>query len=341
MWPRAMLLRIRVGAPAAALRRALSSSQRPPRGVSKAEDGVEVMGKEKGALEGRSPKTAAENKTTLEKATLEKTTLEKTTLEKTTKAPHKASTKEAASKATSLPTSRQAAPSPSGAAPNDKAAQKEAAQRYAATLALPVTSFPMRRAGGDTEAQYRHARTEAIWDKVKAPVRMQAHPPARRALSLSLMVARKPCSRRERCRTLFSTTGRRTPTAHCMQVRVQCAFLAFSFKRKRALTGPAGSVFTCYRRPCAEQDSQGHCPALPDHPGPHRQVLCSEPRAALVRNLTQLLTLSFRHSFIPGWDCHGLPIEIKALERVQAAGGAGKLTPREIRRHAQQLYGRR
>ncbi len=39
-------------------------------------------------------------------------------------------------------------------------------------------------------------------------------------------------------------------------------------------------------------------------------------------------------SYVPGWDCHGLPIEIKALERLPART---TLAPRDIRRHARQL----
>jgi len=47
---------------------------------------------------------------------------------------------------------------------------------------------------------------------------------------------------------------------------------------------------------------------------------------------------------IPGWDCHGLPIELKALERLK--GGKDKnttatataLSAQEIRKHARNLY---
>ncbi|KAI5859568.1 isoleucyl-tRNA synthetase [Durotheca rogersii] len=40
-----------------------------------------------------------------------------------------------------------------------------------------------------------------------------------------------------------------------------------------------------------------------------------------------------RVEYIPGWDCHGLPIELKALEKSQGA----KLTPVEIRKSARNL----
>ena len=36
-------------------------------------------------------------------------------------------------------------------------------------------------------------------------------------------------------------------------------------------------------------------------------------------------------SFVPGWDCHGLPIEIKALENVKKGE---RLTPMQIRQTA-------
>ncbi|KAJ1971497.1 isoleucine-tRNA ligase [Dimargaris xerosporica] len=44
--------------------------------------------------------------------------------------------------------------------------------------------------------------------------------------------------------------------------------------------------------------------------------------------------------YIPGWDCHGLPIEIKALEQLQAKGVSAedhRLDPLTIRRHARKL----
>jgi hypothetical protein len=43
-----------------------------------------------------------------------------------------------------------------------------------------------------------------------------------------------------------------------------------------------------------------------------------------------------RVSFIPGWDCHGLPIEIKALEKLQTTAGFGKfaVSNQEIRARA-------
>ncbi|RYP09111.1 hypothetical protein DL764_001478 [Monosporascus ibericus] len=40
--------------------------------------------------------------------------------------------------------------------------------------------------------------------------------------------------------------------------------------------------------------------------------------------------------YVPGWDCHGLPIELKALERANASGET-KLTPVEIRKSARNL----
>ncbi|KAK9366662.1 tRNA synthetases class I-domain-containing protein [Lipomyces kononenkoae] len=42
-----------------------------------------------------------------------------------------------------------------------------------------------------------------------------------------------------------------------------------------------------------------------------------------------------RVSFIPGWDCHGLPIELKVLENLEASK-ARQLTPVEIRKLARQ-----
>eukprot|EP00026_Physarum_polycephalum_P001241 Phypoly_transcript_01242.p1 GENE.Phypoly_transcript_01242~~Phypoly_transcript_01242.p1 ORF type:complete len:959 (+),score=137.10 Phypoly_transcript_01242:295-3171(+) len=37
----------------------------------------------------------------------------------------------------------------------------------------------------------------------------------------------------------------------------------------------------------------------------------------------------FRVSYVPGWDCHGLPIELKALEKLKES--ATKLTPQQLR----------
>ncbi|CAK4646790.1 hypothetical protein AeMF1_021076 [Aphanomyces euteiches] len=39
--------------------------------------------------------------------------------------------------------------------------------------------------------------------------------------------------------------------------------------------------------------------------------------------------------YVPGWDCHGLPIEIKALERLKQP--RDKLNPLDIRKHSRQL----
>ena len=44
-----------------------------------------------------------------------------------------------------------------------------------------------------------------------------------------------------------------------------------------------------------------------------------------------------RVEYIPGWDCHGLPIELKALDKANVAGAETKLTPVEIRKSARNL----
>jgi isoleucyl-tRNA synthetase len=44
-----------------------------------------------------------------------------------------------------------------------------------------------------------------------------------------------------------------------------------------------------------------------------------------------------RLSFIPGWDCHGLPIEIKALELWKKSGDKKELTAMEIRELGQSI----
>ena len=51
-----------------------------------------------------------------------------------------------------------------------------------------------------------------------------------------------------------------------------------------------------------------------------------------------------RVEYIPGWDCHGLPIELKALQRTSGAAGAAEaveksksMTPLEIRKLARTL----
>jgi isoleucyl-tRNA synthetase len=43
-----------------------------------------------------------------------------------------------------------------------------------------------------------------------------------------------------------------------------------------------------------------------------------------------------RVSYIPGWDCHGLPIELKVLESLEHGKKAWQLTPVEIRKLARQ-----
>ena len=40
-----------------------------------------------------------------------------------------------------------------------------------------------------------------------------------------------------------------------------------------------------------------------------------------------------RVKYVPGWDCHGLPIELKALQKI----GKEKLTPLQIRERGQFL----
>ncbi|KAK4191857.1 tRNA synthetases class I-domain-containing protein [Podospora australis] len=45
-----------------------------------------------------------------------------------------------------------------------------------------------------------------------------------------------------------------------------------------------------------------------------------------------------RVKYIPGWDCHGLPIELKALEEITAKGkGTSKMSPGAIRKAAREL----
>ena len=41
-------------------------------------------------------------------------------------------------------------------------------------------------------------------------------------------------------------------------------------------------------------------------------------------------------SFIPGWDCHGLPIELKALEKLSPAERKA-LQPLELRQQARSI----
>jgi hypothetical protein len=116
----------------------------------------------------------------------------------------------------------------------DQAAQRAAAQTFAATLALPSTTFPMRRPGGAQEEAYARART-AIWDAHQAPVCARA-PAAALPHSLSLSLTHTQThtstyphtyiyvhtSRRARCPTLSCTTARLMPMGPCMPVRM-CA----------------------------------------------------------------------------------------------------------------------
>jgi hypothetical protein len=62
--------------------------------------------------------------------------------------------------------------------------------------------------------------------------------------------------------------------------------------------------------------------------------MCACISLPLSHSLT--LTLSLCHSYVPGWDCHGLPIEAKALERMPKSRD-GTLAPQTVRRHARAL----
>lgn len=42
----------------------------------------------------------------------------------------------------------------------------------------------------------------------------------------------------------------------------------------------------------------------------------------------------YKVHYVPGWDCHGLPIELKALSEVK---GAENLSPMEIRQKGKPL----
>ncbi|OQR91430.1 isoleucyl-tRNA synthetase [Achlya hypogyna] len=48
------------------------------------------------------------------------------------------------------------------------------------------------------------------------------------------------------------------------------------------------------------------------------------------------LLRGYQIDYIPGWDCHGLPIEIKALERLKDTN-RDQMDPAEIRRHSREL----
>lgn len=43
----------------------------------------------------------------------------------------------------------------------------------------------------------------------------------------------------------------------------------------------------------------------------------------------------YKVHYVPGWDCHGLPIELKALSEVK---GAENLSPMEIRQKGKLLF---
>jgi len=43
----------------------------------------------------------------------------------------------------------------------------------------------------------------------------------------------------------------------------------------------------------------------------------------------------YKVHYVPGWDCHGLPIELKALSEVK---GAENLSPVEIRQKGKVLF---
>lgn len=43
----------------------------------------------------------------------------------------------------------------------------------------------------------------------------------------------------------------------------------------------------------------------------------------------------YKVHYVPGWDCHGLPIELKALSEVK---GAENLSPMEIRQKGKPLF---
>lgn len=43
----------------------------------------------------------------------------------------------------------------------------------------------------------------------------------------------------------------------------------------------------------------------------------------------------YKVHYVPGWDCHGLPIELKALSEVR---GAENLSPMEIRQRGELLF---
>ena len=53
-----------------------------------------------------------------------------------------------------------------------------------------------------------------------------------------------------------------------------------------------------------------------------------------VRRTYRLPSSQHSPSFNVGWDCHGLPIELKALQGLK--GGAGSLSPLEIRKSARE-----
>lgn len=61
-------------------------------------------------------------------------------------------------------------------------------------------------------------------------------------------------------------------------------------------------------RPCFEQDSQGLHQSSPCSVGSQSAVRLSNPSVIVV------IMDTIYHSYMPGWDCHGLPIENKVLK---------------------------
>ncbi|XP_064623018.1 isoleucine--tRNA ligase, mitochondrial-like [Lineus longissimus] len=45
----------------------------------------------------------------------------------------------------------------------------------------------------------------------------------------------------------------------------------------------------------------------------------------------------YKVHYVPGWDCHGLPIELKAMEKYKASVNSGSSAPQEIRKKARQF----
>ncbi|TMW69543.1 hypothetical protein Poli38472_001699 [Pythium oligandrum] len=49
------------------------------------------------------------------------------------------------------------------------------------------------------------------------------------------------------------------------------------------------------------------------------------------------LMRGYRIEYVPGWDCHGLPIEMKALEKLKTEQSIESLTPSEVRKLSREL----